>query len=235
MVGDKRFVMLVCGSPRGVSPELLWELAEGMSFVVAVDSGAEWLSEAGVIPDLLIGDMDSCSQKTRDSLRELEVEEIVFPVAKDASDLELALAEIQKRGYTDLVATNVLGGRLDHELVALGNLVAAGEEREGGEKGLAITVVEPNQTLIFLNSPGARQQLHLNFSADLNPDDAPTISLLSWGGQAVVSEKGFQWPLDHATLSPNSSLGLSNIPNSGEPSIELHSGAAIVIIQTPAV
>jgi thiamine pyrophosphokinase len=229
VVSDKRFVFLISGSPDGVPNELLWELAEGMSFVVTVDSGANWAHAAGLIPDLLIGDLDSCSEVARAAFAEQDVEEIVFPVDKDASDLELALEELARRGYTDLVATNVLGGRVDHELAALGNLVAA------GEKGLAITVVEPSQSLIFLNATGARRQLTLAFGEGLDVSSAPFVSLVPWGGAAVVSASGFKWELDHACLAPTSSLGISNLPTATSPHIALHEGALIVVVQTPAV
>ena len=226
---DKQFVLLVSGSPQKVSPELLWELSEGMSFVVAVDSGGQLCADAGVIPDLLIGDMDSVSAEVRAAFAEQEVEEVVFAGEKDASDLELALQLIGQRGYTDLVATNILGGRIDHELAALGSLVAA------GQAGLAITVVEEGQTLIFLNNPGVRQQLQMNFFSRVEQDAAPMISLIPWGGPAVVSAKGFRWELEQAELSPNSSLGVSNYPVAATPLVELHEGALIIVVQTPAV
>ena len=229
MPNDRKFALVVGGSPRGVSPELLWELAEGMSFVVAVDSGAEWCLAAGVIPDLLIGDMDSCSPQSRTAFAQQEVEEIVFPADKNASDLELAIDELVRRGFIDLVATNVTGGRVDHELVALGNLVAA------GDRGLAVTAVEPQETLIFMNAHGARNHLRLAFGEGLGPENAPTVSLIAWGPAAVVTAQGFKWNLDKHKLLSTSSLGVSNVPVVGDPQIELHEGALIVVVQAPAV
>jgi thiamine pyrophosphokinase len=224
---DTRFVMLVSGSPVGATSELLWQLAEGMSFIVAVDSGAEWCSAAGLIPDLLVGDMDSISPAVRAAFAEQEVEEIALSPEKDASDFELALEEVLRRGYTDLVATNVLGGRLDHELAALGNLATCGEQ------GLAITVVEPTQTLVFMNNPGVRQMLRLNYGDDISPEDSPLVSLIPWGGPATVSLTGFQWELDHAVLSPAKSLGVSNKLVSESSLVELHQGSLIIVVQAP--
>ncbi|MCL1879515.1 MAG: thiamine diphosphokinase [Actinomycetia bacterium] len=229
MSKDSRFVLLVSGSPRGASAELLWELASGMSFVVAVDSGAEWCRAAGVIPDLLIGDLDSCTAESRAAFATQDVEVLVFPVDKNASDLELAIDELVTRGFSDLVATNVTGGRTDHELAALGNLVAA------GERGLAVTAVEPQETLIFMNAPGVRQELKLNFGEGISLENAPTVSLIPWGAAAEVSASGFKWPLEKATLLPTASRGVSNIPVSAEPRIYLHQGALIVVVQTPAL
>ena len=172
---DKRFAMLVSGSPLGTAPEILWEMSEGMSFVVAVDSGAKWCFEAGVIPDLLVGDLDSLDPEIAEAFKEQSVQTIAFPSEKDASDLELALEEILDRGFTDLVATNVIGGRIDHELAALGNLAAV------GERGLAVTVVESDQTLIFMNNPGARTELQVAFGSDVADAAEITVSLIPWG------------------------------------------------------
>ena len=226
---DKRFAMLVSGSPLGTAPEILWEMSEGMSFVVAVDSGAKWCFEAGVIPDLLVGDLDSLDPEIAEAFKEQSVQTIAFPSEKDASDLELALEEILDRGFTDLVATNVIGGRIDHELAALGNLAAV------GERGLAVTVVESDQTLIFLNNPGARTELQVAFGSDVANAAEITVSLIPWGGVAVASATGYKWELDHAELYPAKSLGLSNVPTTVEPRIELHSGSLIVIVPAPAV
>ena len=221
--------MLVSGSVAGVPAELLWELAEGMSYVVAVDSGADWCLAAGLVPDCLIGDMDSVRAETRALLAAQDVEELVFERDKDATDLELALELLLSRGFTDLVATNVLHGRLDHELAALGNLADA------GTRGMAVTLVEPTQTIIFMNNPGARSELRLRLGQNLGPDNAPPVSLIAWGGGAIVSASGFKWPLDQATLQPNSSLGVSNVPITDEPLIRLWSGALLVVVQTPAI
>jgi len=219
--------MLVSGSPAGVPPELLWELAEGMSFVVAVDSGGDWCHAAALIPDLLVGDLDSISPEARAAFAAQDVEELLFPVEKDQSDLELAVAELSRRGCTDLVATNLLGGRLDHELAALGVLSAAGRE------GMAVTVVEWSQTLIFLNSPGARRQLRIGYGA--GADGGASVSLVPWGGPARVSASGFRWDLEDAWLDPGASLWLSNVPVAEEPLIELFEGSLIVVVQTPAI
>lgn len=226
---DKRFAMLVSGSPLGVTPEVLWEMSEGMSFVVAVDSGAKWCYEAGVVPDLLVGDLDSVEKNIAESYLQQDVEVVAYPADKDASDIELAIDLIIERGYVDLVATNVIGGRIDHELAALGNLAAA------GERGLAVTVVETDQTLIFMNSPGARSRLQVELGASVESVSQITVSLIAWAGEATVSATGYKWELDHATLSPTSSLGLSNVPVAVEPVIELHSGSLIVVVPAPAV
>ena len=220
---------MVGGSPEGVSPELLWELSEGMSLVVAVDSGGNWCSAAGVIPDLLVGDMDSIDPAVLQQFAEQEVEQVVYPVEKDKTDIELAVGLVIERGYSDLVATNVLGGRIDHEMATLGILMTA------GISDLAITVVEDDQTLVFLNNPGIRQQLRLSFADNMTPENAPLMSLIPWGRPATVSLSGFQWDLDHAELDPAKSLGVSNYPIDIEPLIELHDGALIVVVLTPGV
>ena len=228
-VSEKRFAMIVSGSPLGVGQELIWGLAEGMSFVVAVDSGAKWCYEAGVIPDLLIGDLDSLDSDIVQAFTDQEVEIISFSVDKDASDLELAIEEIIQRGYKDLVATNVIGGRIDHELAAIGNLAAAGEQ------GLAVTVVETDQTLIFLNNPGARTRLQVELGADIDANSKISVSLIPWGGIANVTVTGYKWELDQVDLDPNKSLGISNSPITVDPLIELHKGALIVVVPAPGV
>ena len=89
--------------------------------LVAVDGGADALRRAGLVPSVLVGDLDSISPAALDDLRSLGVEVITLPTAKDETDTEAALRLAVDRGATDIKVFNALGGpRLDH---LVGNLL----------------------------------------------------------------------------------------------------------------
>jgi thiamine pyrophosphokinase len=239
-----RCALLISGSPRGVAPALVSRLAETTDFIVAVDSGAELVRQAGLTPDLLLGDFDSISPATLAAFRAAGVECATYDAYKDATDIELALEELRHRGFTAVLATNVLGGRVDHELASLGSLAAAAEQ------GMAVTVVEERESCVFLsaasermNGAGAsassinerpkngvapRATLRLDFSRTKRP---AFISLIPWGGEATVSISGVEWELDHAPLAPTSSRGVSNTPKTTQVQIKAHQGTLIAILE----
>jgi thiamine pyrophosphokinase len=89
--------------------------------LVAVDGGADALAGIGLLPGLLVGDLDSISPEVLRDLQAQGVETVVLPTAKDETDTESALRVVLARGATDITVFNALGGpRLDH---LLGNLL----------------------------------------------------------------------------------------------------------------
>ena len=90
--------LLVCAAPVPGTETLLPRLAAEADLVVAVDGGGSVCLEAGVVPDVVVGDFDSLPDDDLDRLGQLGVSVIEFPAEKDASDLELAVGEVRCRG-----------------------------------------------------------------------------------------------------------------------------------------
>jgi thiamine pyrophosphokinase len=218
----ERYALVVSGSPQGIAPELVARLAREAAFIVAVDSGGDVLCSAGFMPHLLLGDFDSIQHETLAACRAAGVELAAYDAHKDATDLEIALEELRRRQFSSVVATNVLGGRIDHELASLGCLAAA------AERGAAIAIIEERQSGVFLNTEGVRDSLQLEFSqVALAPS---CISLIPWGGKATVSISGVKWELDHAELAPSSSLGVSNVPVGKRVCVKTHAGTVLAVL-----
>ena len=82
-------------------------------FVCAADSGYETARKLGIRVDLVVGDMDSISDKSL--LNEIPSSAIEgYPSAKDLTDTEIAMKAIQDRGIEDVTIVGGGGGRLDH-------------------------------------------------------------------------------------------------------------------------
>lgn len=217
----KSIALLVSGSPKGVSAALVQKLLSKCSFVLAVDSGAEILLNVQSVPDLLLGDFDSIDQNALDTLSARGAEIEKYDAYKDATDTELALKALSERGYTSIIATNVLGGRIDHELASLGNFAAA------AQAGANVTIVDEDEICVFLSAENGLQNLQLDFT----DGGSSYISLVPWGGTAEVSVSGVEWELKRATLCPSSSLGVSNEPRSELVDITVFSGTVIVVFE----
>ena len=75
--------------------------------VWAADAGLKAAQRAGVVPDLCLGDWDSC-ERPKDA-REL----IALPAEKDDTDTHHAARLIAGRGFRQALLLGCLGGRLD--------------------------------------------------------------------------------------------------------------------------
>lgn len=206
--------LLVCAAAAPGAVDLVATLARDADLVIAVDGGGALCLAAGVVPDVLVGDLDSLSAEAAARIQAAGAEVVRFPAEKDASDLELALGEARTRGATRVVVTAAASGRLDHTLAALATLAAAAD--------LAPRLVEPTMSAWVL-SPSGRDRVALS-------GEGSTLSIVAWGGGALVSATGVHWPLDRALLEPTSTRGLSNVvAGSKRAVIVAHEGIALVI------
>ncbi len=80
--------------------------------IFAADSGADLLSSYGIIPHVLLGDMDSVTLLGKS--RALKV--VTFPKTKDESDTELAFQAARKEGFRSWTVLGGGCGRFDHLL-----------------------------------------------------------------------------------------------------------------------
>jgi thiamine pyrophosphokinase len=91
---------------------LLDDLA-GDALIVAADSGLALAESAGIKPDWIVGDMDSLDSGNR--LRHYPKDSVIcYPVDKDYTDTEIALALVWEKGCEDAWIIGGGGGRLDH-------------------------------------------------------------------------------------------------------------------------
>ncbi|MGB8646303.1 MAG: thiamine diphosphokinase, partial [Anaerolineae bacterium] len=89
----------------------LWQQA---ALRIAADGGARNARRALEIPpQIVIGDLDSLDEETRVWLQGQPVEFIRHPVAKDETDLELAILLAYQRGAGRVIVLGALGGRAD--------------------------------------------------------------------------------------------------------------------------
>ena len=96
------------------------------------------MARVGLVPALLVGDLDSITIRTREALEAQGVEVVLLPTAKDETDTEAALRLVVERGADDITVYGALGGpRLDHlvgNLLLLSSPWLAGVARAHGRR-----------------------------------------------------------------------------------------------------
>ena len=206
--------LLVAAAPVAGSVDLVARLAAESDFVIAVDGGGGVCFDAGVHPDVVLGDFDSLSPQALDRLRAAGSRIVEFPADKNQTDLELALEVARSHGAESVMVTAAASGRLDHTLGALGALAGAADLRP--------ELIEPSMNAYVLGETGRRD-------LDVGHVGA-TISLIAWGGSCSVTVSGVRWPLKSHPLSADSGLGISNIVTADEAHVEIESGRLLVIL-----
>lgn len=206
-------VLLVGGA---VHPsQALRRRLQAADLVVAADGGLRHAEPLGLMPQLLVGDMDSVDAATLASFPDLPREP--HPAEKDELDLELGLAVCRRRGAERVLVVGGLSGRLDQTLATC--LIVQAFHQGGDEEGVDCEVDDGLRRLWPLRRGEVRR-------LPLQPGRG--FSLLALDAQAVVSLSGARYPLERSTLARGSGRGVSNVAM-GEVRIELHEGAMVAV------
>ena len=113
--------LLVLNGKAPTDGLLRWRFEESDT-IVAVDGGWDVLRNSELLPDALIGDLDSCEalDQIRENFPELEISHILDP---DTTDFEKAIKWVGTHTQTtELIILGGVGKRSDH---VLSNLLGA--------------------------------------------------------------------------------------------------------------
>ena len=110
-------------------------------FVLACDRGYAYCQREGIVPDLILGDLDSY----RDALPG-EIPVLRYPAEKDDTDTMLAVRWAHEQGFDAVRLCCAFGGRVDHLLSNVETLHYAavlGMDAEAGDENNLIRVLRP--------------------------------------------------------------------------------------------
>ncbi|MEC7135122.1 MAG: thiamine diphosphokinase [Candidatus Thermoplasmatota archaeon] len=170
--------------------------------IIAADGGADKLLEYEILPDKVIGDFDSISDKAATKLEDW----LILNKDIQKTDLEKAVDYAIERGSKKIQIVGWSGGRIDHTLAAL---------------GLAFI---PNVELID-------DKFIVKVISDLEviSGEKGTLFSLIAMPEARVSIDGARWELNHEKLRM-SGRGIHNeIGTSGKVSVQCHSGKLLLV------
>ena len=100
-------------------PDAVLSIIREDDYIIAVDGGLKHVFLLGLVPHVLIGDLDSVLKEYLQRLEKEDCDIIRFQPEKDETDLELAFQFALQKGFHNICVVSALGGRLDH---SLGNL-----------------------------------------------------------------------------------------------------------------
>lgn len=213
---DKEVAILVVA---GIPPRapFLRALLQKLDYqrLYAADGGANILKEVDILPDVIVGDLDSISGDSKAYYRDKGVRLETFPREKDFSDTELALEYLLKEGQKEVIVLGALGGRADHHLANTFLLPAF------GRRGMNLHLLDEFNLISYLKK-----------GEYLIPqvEDA-YLSFFALGDAGLsLSLEGVKYPLSKKQLPFGSSLCLSNRFTKAYAKIEVFDGDGYVIL-----
>ncbi|MGI5921130.1 MAG: thiamine diphosphokinase [Syntrophomonadaceae bacterium] len=163
--------------------------------IICADGGANYAYRLGLMPSIVIGDMDSILPEVREHFSHTSATIKKYPRRKDFTDTQLALAVADEAGCDEIVLIGTLGKRLDHTLA---NLYSG------------IDVARRNKPIMHF-SPDCQVYL-TSKRLEINGQPGDTVSILTLTEKSEgVSLEGFEYPLNNVVLENSKPYTVSNV------------------------
>lgn len=203
----------ICIIANGEKPdsEVLKRALSGMGMVIAADGGSEHCRRLGVIPDVIIGDLDS----TNDGISKIfPNSEIIHLEDQETSDMEKAIDYAMTFSPVRVNIVSALGKRTDHLLANI--LVFYHLNRFAKFQDVEIHIYDNLGVIRFL-APGRHK---------IKGKKGKTVSFFSLGDISNLTLQGFKYNLENHE-SKGYFSGLSNVYEADECVVEF-SGSRMI-------
>jgi thiamine pyrophosphokinase len=195
------------------SPEFAKASVMADDLIIAADGGLRHVFKLGLVPKILIGDLDSAPSELVQLARNRGADIRRHPAEKDQTDLELALDAAREAGATEIRIFAAAGGRIDHALaniLSLANYTLAGIQLRMVDEEYEVAVV--SDELHIVGRPG------------------DIVSLLALSDRVTgITTHGLKYALTNGAIVRGSSLGVSNEMLTDRASLTLESGLLLVM------
>ena len=198
----KKFVIIIGGECK--TSGIPRDIFDG-AFIIAADSGYDTAKKLGVIPHLLVGDMDSISEVPSD------VEIYRVKAEKDDTDTMLAISIARSRGADEIILVGGGGGRLDHLLSNIFMLEALADE------GIRHRMYDGTNEAFVLSDGEVTLKKRGGYFGIIALEDS------------VVTATGCKYPLNAAPLKRTLPYAVSNEVTGSEAMIKVR-GKVVVIV-----
>ena len=194
-------------------PERLLPKLKADDYLIAVDGGLRYFTQFDLVPDLIIGDLDSADPQSVHKYKTQGVAVRQYPVEKNETDLELALQAAHSLKPKSIWVVAALGGRLDQTLASIFLLTS---------QGLAtcdVRLVDGHQEVLVIHN-----------TTLLTGKAGDRVSLLPINGAVMgVTTSGLYFPLMGETLYPHQTRGVSNHMIDNQAQITVQQGFLLCI------
>lgn len=184
--------------------------------LIAVDGGLAPVKALGLVPDMIVGDLDTAEPSLVEAFKEFPY--IIWDIhapEKDETDTELALRKAMASGCTHITILGATGGRFDHMLANVFLLYTC------LQRGIDACIIDQQNKIYLI------EEEHCFSKKDQWGKYISFLPLL--GKIEGITLEGFAYPLKDYDLDAGSSRCISNELQQEEGKIYFQNGIAICI------
>jgi thiamine pyrophosphokinase len=204
----KKCIILANGKPPRKSV-LTYLKQKKYDVLICADGGADSAKKLNLIPDYIIGDLDSISTSTLQYYKSKSV--IHKIIRQNDTDVEKCLKFAIVKKITEAILVGVTGDRLDHTFCNLGIVLKFFDK-------IKINIIAENS---FLSAYTGK--------IELNTFPGETISLYGFNQKTKIKSAGLKYPLENFPLPFGIRESTSNVALADKVNIKITGGKIFVI------
>jgi len=175
------------------------------------------LSDNFIIPDYIVGDLDSIEEKVLNYFKDTETIFKKFNSEKDETDTELGILLCNSLKCKTIDIIGALGGRIDHTISNINILCYMKNLRICGR------IIAEKEIIYIIE----------NESINLSLKSGSIISIIPIKNDSLgVTLKGFKYNLDNYDIRFSSPIGISNVAKNENCFIEVKKGSLLIVLNT---
>lgn len=204
-----KFKSILCLNGR--LPGKAWFAKQQNIPLIAADGASNKLIDRGIIPNFIIGDLDSIEKK------HLANKYNILQIAdQNTTDFEKCLSKMEEKNFFPCLVLGISGGEVDHAIYNLNCFMRHAKEQE-----LIFLDIDENHKMKYGVPVFERYEI--------SEQKGKTISLLPFP-EATVSTNGLKWELTASNLSVTTIASVRNVVQSKLATINVHSGSLLLVI-----
>lgn len=183
-------------------------------YIICSDGGANHAYNMDILPDYIIGDLDSIDKNIIEYYKSNNIKFEKFPTKKDETDTELCIELSDKLKAKEIHLIGALGGRIDHTIANI-NLLYYIRKR-----GIIPKIISEKEEIYIA----------MNEELIIDGEIGDTISILPIKNDAKdVTLKNLEYPLKNYDIKFSRPLGISNVMTNVNCNIKVNEGSLIII------
>lgn len=189
-------------------------LKENYDYIICADGGANHIYNMELIPNYIIGDLDSIDNNIIKYYKECNVKFEKFPAKKNETDSEICIYLAQKLKAKKIHLMGALGGRIDHTIANINLLYYI------KCKGIVPTIISEKEEMYIA----------MNEEIIINGEKGNVISVIPINGDAEgVTLNNLEYPLEDYYMKFSVPLGISNVMIDNTCNIKVDKGSLIIV------
>lgn len=184
------------------------------NLIICADSGADNAIKLGVIPNYVIGDLDSIRYTALHKLQKIPNCRILFDRDKNKTDLELAIALAESCNPAEIIILGAIGDNFDHTLA---NVICLDKI----PRNISARIIDNRQEIYLVDK-----------SIALKGKKGSIVSVITLAPVKNLKYSGLKWTPDK-TASSFGWFGIRNRMIKSSAKITLDSGKILVIKISP--